>query len=528
MKKLTIKVLSLAGVSVEEPAYLQIALNEQTFKSKVFKSDVTLDHQFSLGSFLIGDAVKVSLVGKRSGNVLATTELPLARFSAPGQYDQVVSFGALGEVTLEVLVLSRDAIRRSSSFQNIKGKLSRFLSSKTDEREEGPPVEDGISRIKHSVSHHSELHECSESESSDKKKLKRTASAEELSDVKVRRRRRKKTKTDDPSDGMRKKRRKGPSKNRDSIDTSPKRPRKRSSHKKEKELNKGESPAEEKKASSSSPKEKKVKREKSEPEKPSEPVPESSPAPLSDHSVQSDTEPPLRSDADTSAEKALTSAKKRESATKRTVILQPIGNSKRLFGVALEEVLENQKSSHPDLTVPIFFVTAAKIIREKGGATKGIFRIRGKLREVKELKEKIDNGEPLDENFENIHLLTTLMKAFLRELPTPILTFENYDSFIAAADCSGEEQIDTLRKIMLALPKPNYNLLKMLFELLYDLSQFSEQTQMTAENLAKVISPNLIWKKELDILDLSAVQDTMKGNDLAVVLIDKHKEIFPE
>ena len=66
-----------------------------------------------------------------------------------------------------------------------------------------------------------------------------------------------------------------------------------------------------------------------------------------------------------------------------------------------------------------------------GTSVKGIFRIRGKIKEVKELKQKIDAGEELaEEVWMNTHLITTLMKAFLRELPEPILHFENYDAFI--------------------------------------------------------------------------------------------------
>ena len=52
---------------------------------------------------------------------------------------------------------------------------------------------------------------------------------------------------------------------------------------------------------------------------------------------------------------------------RRTVVLQPIGGTQtKLFGVPLEEVMERQRVTYPDLEVPVFFVTAAKIIKEKG------------------------------------------------------------------------------------------------------------------------------------------------------------------
>lgn len=52
----------------------------------------------------------------------------------------------------------------------------------------------------------------------------------------------------------------------------------------------------------------------------------------------------------------------------RTIILQPLGGQpcKKLFGVPLEVVMEQQKDTHPSLDIPVFFASADKIIREKG------------------------------------------------------------------------------------------------------------------------------------------------------------------
>ena|SRR3990167_8816093 len=88
------------------------------------------------------------------------------------------------------------------------------------------------------------------------------------------------------------------------------------------------------------------------------------------------------------------------------------------------------------------------------------------------------------------------------------------------------EQIERLSKLVMGLPEHNYQLLKYLFALLYDLSLLADETQMNAENLAKVISPNLIWKEELDINDLSLVDDTLKGNTIVSVMIIQNQRIF--
>ena len=114
------------------------------------------------------------------------------------------------------------------------------------------------------------------------------------------------------------------------------------------------------------------------------------------------------------------------------VLLKPLGEtSMHIVGIPLEEVLARQREGHPDLTVPLFYHEAGKAVRLHGGSVKGIFRIRGKIKDIKVVKEKIDCGEEIEEAvWKDTHLITTLMKAFLRELPTPILHFENYERFI--------------------------------------------------------------------------------------------------
>ena len=105
----------------------------------------------------------------------------------------------------------------------------------------------------------------------------------------------------------------------------------------------------------------------------------------------------------------------------------------RLFGAPLDIVMDSQRNQYPerDLKVPFFFENAGRTILSRGTTVKGIFRIRGKIKEVKEFKERLDAGEDIEESaWLNIHVTSTLMKAFLRELPVPILLFDNYSIFM--------------------------------------------------------------------------------------------------
>lgn len=65
----------------------------------------------------------------------------------------------------------------------------------------------------------------------------------------------------------------------------------------------------------------------------------------------------------------------------------------------------------------------------------GLYRVSGSDRVVKELKEKFLRGKtvPLLSRVEDIHVITGLLKDFLRNLKEPLLTFRLNRAFMDAA-----------------------------------------------------------------------------------------------
>ena len=175
----------------------------------------------------------------------------------------------------------------------------------------------------------------------------------------------------------------------------------------------------------------------------------------------------------------------------------------------------------------------------------------------------IDIDGLLNENPNNIHNITSLIKTFLRELPTPLISFDYYDEFLRCAgtslslslslslsrspississsftreshqydilhttDYSGHKQEKRILRTIRKLPPENYTLIKFLCHLMYDVGLHSGVNMMNAENLSKVLSPNLIWKETVNLSDLSQVIDMKKANDLAQVMITHYYELF--
>jgi len=169
-----------------------------------------------------------------------------------------------------------------------------------------------------------------------------------------------------------------------------------------------------------------------------------------------------------------------------------------LFGLHICEMASRGVPLMADYAIPAFIDDSLNFIRGYHTETEGVFRLSGSLIEIKTLKKKIDCGlAPPFEDDVDVHVLTGLIKMYLRELPEPLLTYELYDCWKAVCECEVKEKKHELVKaILLAMPRANYCLLKRLIEFFSELSTFEKTTKMGLLNLATLIGPNLIWSQD--------------------------------
>lgn len=98
-----------------------------------------------------------------------------------------------------------------------------------------------------------------------------------------------------------------------------------------------------------------------------------------------------------------------------------------------------------------------------------------------------------------MHVIAGILKLYLRDLPDPLLTFRLYDEFVAATRRSTEDQCK--RAILNAvnqLPAENYLNLRYLTKFLSILAENQAQNKMSSQNIAIVMSPNLLWSPAND------------------------------
>ncbi|XP_050309561.1 unconventional myosin-IXa-like isoform X2 [Anthonomus grandis grandis] len=161
------------------------------------------------------------------------------------------------------------------------------------------------------------------------------------------------------------------------------------------------------------------------------------------------------------------------------------GENKKIFGVALVTLVTEEHK------IPLVIEKLICTIEVKGLYTEGIYRKSGVKSKITEVRNQMDQS-PDNVEFDKyqVHVLASVLKTFLREMPDPLLTFEYYENFIRAANLEMDsDRITTLFDILKKLPSPNYDLMERLIFHLARVAHHEETNRMSASSLAIVFAP---------------------------------------
>eukprot|EP00123_Amoebidium_parasiticum_P011965 comp21029_c0_seq1/m.28250 comp21029_c0_seq1/g.28250 ORF comp21029_c0_seq1/g.28250 comp21029_c0_seq1/m.28250 type:complete len:784 (-) comp21029_c0_seq1:568-2919(-) len=154
-----------------------------------------------------------------------------------------------------------------------------------------------------------------------------------------------------------------------------------------------------------------------------------------------------------------------------------------LFGAELGEYLERTGQRLP------LVVTACVEEIERRGPMEGLYRAGGSVKEINALKaafEKDDRAVDV-RGVDDVHVLAGTIKAYFRELPTPLLTYGLYQQFMAAGTSN-----QALHDVIMQLPPPHLRLLHYLLRHLHWVTVNKTQTLMDSRGLAIVWTPNVL------------------------------------
>lgn len=101
---------------------------------------------------------------------------------------------------------------------------------------------------------------------------------------------------------------------------------------------------------------------------------------------------------------------------------------------------------------------------------------------------------PMPHEYQDVHVVASVLKAYLRSLPEPLLTYGFYNDFMEASQINNDQHRKAkILNIINQLPPGNHANLKYLMKFLSKLSEKQHQNKMSTQNIAIVMSPNLLW-----------------------------------
>ncbi|KAM9840748.1 T cell activation RhoGTPase activating protein b [Aulostomus maculatus] len=190
----------------------------------------------------------------------------------------------------------------------------------------------------------------------------------------------------------------------------------------------------------------------------------------------------------------------------------------QLFGQALCKMCPD----NPSLPKPVTEMLV--LLRKRGPSTEGVFRKPCNTKNLRDIREQLNNGLEVDLEGQPVVLLVGLLKSFLKELPGSLLVSDLYDKWTTALDSEDAQQrSQQIKKVVDELPTPNKLLLQHLLCILHHILGSADINKMDAYNLAVCIGPTIL---QLDVTPVDDQKEKMKKVIELTQFLIEHCEIL--
>uniref|UniRef100_UPI003AAE2B63 LOW QUALITY PROTEIN: rho GTPase-activating protein 30 n=1 Tax=Centroberyx gerrardi TaxID=166262 RepID=UPI003AAE2B63 len=211
-------------------------------------------------------------------------------------------------------------------------------------------------------------------------------------------------------------------------------------------------------------------------------------------------------------------------------VRRKVGNKDKVFGC---DLLEHLTASSQE--IPQVLRSCSEFV-EHHGVVDGIYRLSGVSSNIQKLRSEFDSDGSPDLNkdlyLQDIHCVSSLCKAYFRELPNPLLTYQLYDKFAEAVAIQlEEERLVKITDVLKELPSPHYRTLEFLMRHLVRMASHSSETNMHARNLAIVWAPNLLRSKDIEASGFNGTAAFMEVRVQSIVvefILTHVPQLFPE
>ncbi|NWS75190.1 SYDE2 protein, partial [Crotophaga sulcirostris] len=179
-----------------------------------------------------------------------------------------------------------------------------------------------------------------------------------------------------------------------------------------------------------------------------------------------------------------------------------------MFGVEARKVVEKENTG---LMVPLLMQKCILEIEKRGCQVVGLYRLCGSAAVKKELREAFERDSKAvtlcESQYPDINVITGVLKDYLRELPSPLITKQLYEAVLdamvknplkmTANGCENDPSDSEHTAALLdCLPDVEKATLKMLLDHLKLVASYHEVNKMTCQNLAVCFGPVLLSQRQ--------------------------------
>lgn len=168
----------------------------------------------------------------------------------------------------------------------------------------------------------------------------------------------------------------------------------------------------------------------------------------------------------------------------------------QVFGVELRDLVQRESSEKP---VPLILQKTVSEINKRGLKVEGIYRLCGSSSVKKQLRDEFDSSSSSVDlrTCPDLHAISGVLKDYLRELPSPLITASLYDAIqdvMTSDPCVAPDPVQLLQ----CLPLVHRETLSFLMDHLSLVASRSSFNKMNAQNLAVCFGPVLFAAVQTD------------------------------
>lgn len=196
-----------------------------------------------------------------------------------------------------------------------------------------------------------------------------------------------------------------------------------------------------------------------------------------------------------------------------------------MIGSKLDLLLAHEQTLYPGITVPILPKLICHHIISYGLGEQGLFRVAAQKHSIESTCQLINTGHlrEIDFSKENIHLVTSMLKMFLRDMPEPLIPAAQYFDFMSVYKIENPaEKMARLAHYISLMPRPNRDLLYEILSFEFQIAANTHVNSMDTMNLAIVTAPNILYTKGAKE-DIAAITTS---NYVVDFMIAHYKELF--